>query len=228
MRMAVVDISIRSNIKQVQQSLSAFASQQVPYATSLALTSLANKVQVENTKALSQVFDRPTPFTQKAIGVKVARKNNLVATVFVKDIAASYLEPFEFGGMHKLNSRAMLNPKNVQKNQYGNLPRTLINTLKGRSDVFIGPVKTKNGGVINGVWQRPPVGKQRAGGRGTKGKLNVVGGQLTGLKLLIRFTDAQPVKQRLGYRARAKRIIDTNFDAEFSAALARSMASAKV
>jgi hypothetical protein len=31
--------------------------------------------------------------------------------VYVRDIAAGYLEPFEFGGDHKLNSSALLNPK---------------------------------------------------------------------------------------------------------------------
>lgn len=220
--MAYADISIRAPIKDIQKTLSAFARQQIPYATALALTSLAKKVQAEETKALSQVFDRPTPFTLKAIGVKAARKSNLTATVFVKDIAASYLAPYEFGGMRKQNGRAMLNPKAAQTNQYGNLPKNLISRLKGRSDIFIGAIKTKNGSVVNGVWQRPMATAPLAGRKGLRG-----GNRTDHLKLLIRFTDTQPVKQHLGYRARAQRVVNAHFNAEFSAALAVAMASAR-
>lgn len=220
--MAYADISVRINVKAIEKTLSAFARQQIPYATALALTALAKKVQAEETKALSQVFDRPTPFTLKAIGTKAARKSNLVASVYVKDIAASYLAPYEFGGMHKQNGRATLNPKAVQTNQYGNLPKNLIARLKGRSDVFIGAIKTKNGGVVNGVWQRPLATAPLAGRKGLRGS-----NRTDHLKLLIRFTDAQPVKQHLSYRARAQRVVNANFNAEFNAAMAIAMATAK-
>src|SRR5476649_251163 len=130
---AVFDISIRSNLKEISRSLGAFAQTQLPFASALAITALAKRVQGEQTKAFTRVFDRPTPFTLKAIGVKAARKTDLVATVFVKDIAASYLAPYEFGGVHKLNGKAMLVPKGAPTNQYGNLPKNLLERLKGRS-----------------------------------------------------------------------------------------------
>ena len=62
---------------------------------------------------MRSVFDRPTPFTLNSIGVKPARKDNLESVVFVKDIATSYLAPYEFGGRNKLNSKALLKPVNV-------------------------------------------------------------------------------------------------------------------
>src|SRR5471032_1598521 len=107
----MMDISIRSNLQDVSRSLSAFAQKQLPFAGALATTALAKRVQAKETKAFTRVFDRPTPFTMKAIGVKPARKTDLIATVFVKDIAASYLAPYEFGGVKKLNGQAMLVPK---------------------------------------------------------------------------------------------------------------------
>ena len=220
--MAFADISIRSNVKQMQKKLDAFASKQIPFATSLALTAIAKNVQVAEKLALPRVFDRPTPFTMNSIGVRAARKDNLQAIVYVKDIAASYLAPYEFGGMQKLNGKALLNPKNVQENQYGNIPRRLLAQLKARSDVFIGPVKTRKGEIINGVWQRPIATAPLAGRRGLR-KTN----STDHLKLLIRFGDAQPVKKHLGYRARAQKVVNATFDAEFSAALAKAMATAR-
>ncbi|MFZ6724695.1 hypothetical protein ACO0K2_04300 [Undibacterium sp. MH2W] len=223
--MAFADISIRSNIKEIQKKLSAFAQQQVPFATSNALTAIAKNVQAAEKAALPRVFDRPTPFTINSIRVRAARKNNLEAIVYVNDIAASYLAPYEFGGLQKLNSKALLNPKNVQENQYGNIPRRLIAQLKNRSDIFIGPVKTKKGEVINGVWQRPIIRVDTK----FRGRTEVAkGSNTTGrLKLLIRFGDAQPVKKHLGYRTRAQKVVNTTFKAEFGKALAKAMASAR-
>ena len=225
--MTNAEFSIRTNIRDVQKTLSAFANKQIPFATTLTLTGLAKKVQGAEVKAMSDIFDRPTPFTLHSVGVTAARKNNLQATVFVKDIAAAYLEPFEFGGNHKLlaGGRTWLNPKNdVPLNQYGNLARNKLKQLQGRSDIFIGKVKTKSGETIDGVWQRPAVRLNQP----VRGKSKALPGNMTGrLKLLVRFGDAIPVRQHLGYRERAKKVIEANFNAEFGKALAKAMASAK-
>lgn len=58
---------------------------------------------------------------------------------------ASYLEPFEFGEEHKLSGSALLNPKDIKLNKYGNLPRNKLSQLKAK----IGDV-----GGVNAVWQR--------------------------------------------------------------------------
>lgn len=224
MERAMMDVSIRSNLKDVSRTLNAFAQKQVPFASALAATSLAKRVQAEETKAFTRVFDRPTPFTMKAVGVKAARKTDLIATIFVKDIAASYLAPYEFGGVHKLNGQAMLVPKGAATNQYGNLPKNLLARLKGRADIFIGPVKTKKGEIINGVWQRPHIRMfDKIRGKSGLGRGYNTTGQL---KLLIRFTDAPEVTKHLNYRARAKLVIATHFNAEFAAAMSKAIASA--
>lgn len=222
-----IEISVRGEYKKLQKSLDTLAYQQLPFATSLALTAMAKRVQAAEVKAMRETFDNPTPFTLKSIGVQAARKGNLQATVYVKDKAAQYLEPYEDGGSHFLPAKVLLNPKDINLNSYGNLPRNTVKRLKARKDVFIGTVKTKSGQSISGVWQRPARGAQRQGGRGMKGKVNKIAGQRTGLKLLIRFGDALPVKQRLHYHSRAAKIVQASFNLEMGLSMTRALRTAK-
>lgn len=206
----MIDISVRSNIRAIEKSLSRLAYKQVPFATAKALSAIGKRAQDAEIKNLQSVLDRPTPFTLKSVGVKPARKDSPQAIVFVKDIAADYLEPYEFGGTNKLNSQALLKPVDAKLNQYGNLPRNLLARYRGRKDVFIGEGKGKNG-TINGVWQRIPAAK----GRGR------------GLKLLVVFANAHQVTQHLGYMNLARKTVAASFKAEFGKALAQAIATAK-
>lgn len=206
-----VEIDVRTNLKQLERNLDDFAYRQLPFATAQALTGLGKLVQAGEREAMSSVFDKPTPFTVNAVGVQGARKDNLQAVVYVKDIAASYLAPYEFGGPNKLNSTALLKPVSQPVNQYGNLPRTKTSQLKARADVFVGKVKGKNGEEIEGIWQRTKASK----------------GKPSSLKLLIRFSDAHPAKQHLDFRKRAEQLVRANFNAEMGKALARAIATAR-
>lgn len=206
----LTDISVRSNLRGIEKKLSALAKKQLPFAAAQALTAVAEQVKQAEQKNMQAVLDRPTPFTLRSIRVRPARKNNPVATVFLQDIAARYLEPYEFGGVNKLNSKALLAPRDVRLNQYGNLPRNLLKRFKGRSDVFIGPLKTKHG-MVNGIWQRIAPAPGKPGG----------------LKLILKFEDAHPVRQHLGYRDLAKAVVARTFNREFGRSLAQALASAK-
>jgi len=228
------DISVRANIKELQKSLSAFVQKQVPFATATALTALSKRVQQGEVDQLKKTLKNPSPFTLKSIRAIPARKNKLAATVFMMDKAAGYMTPFEDGGVHQLNSKALLNPKDIKLNQYGQLPKNILAALKARPDIFIGPVKTSKG-VVNGVWQRPTNTKRvtllNAKGKRLRG-INKMGTGADGeqhgrLKLLIRFGDALPVNHRLSYKQRARQIINANFNAEFVKALTKAQATAK-
>ncbi|MGI4849358.1 MAG: hypothetical protein ACRYGK_14635 [Janthinobacterium lividum] len=221
------EISIRSNLKEIQKKLSDFAHKQVPFATATALTSLAKRVKEAEVLNLEKVLDSPTPFTLRSIGAKGATKNNLQAEVYVKDVAAAYLLPFEFGGKHKMNGPKIMNPMDTRQNAYGNIPKGTFARLMARSDVFVGVIKFKSGRSINGVWQRPRVGLRRDGTRGTKGSVRNIKGQVSGLKLLIRLDDEKPVKQHLGYMSLARKVINAKLNKEFGVALAKAMATAK-
>ena len=221
--MSSFDISVQSNIREMQRKLGAFANQQLPFATSLALTALAKKVKDAEVKNLSAKLTSPTPFTLRSIGTTAARKNAPQATVFVKAAAAAYLAPFEFGGVHKMNGPKMLNPIGASTNAYGNLPKGTLAKLKARKDIFIGIVKTKSGELINGVWQRPYIRATKVRGRGVARGANRTGK----LKLLIRLDSEKQVRQRIGYVALAQRTVALNFNAEMGKALAKALASAR-
>lgn len=174
---------------------------QIPFATAQALTQVARKIEAAERTAFQRHLENPTPFTVKAVGSVGARKDNLRAKVFVRDTAAAYLEPFEFGGQHKLNGQALLNPKNVKLNKYGNLPRTKMATLKAKPDVFIGKV-----GDVNGVWQRRKPKKSKKEKKRAKRSPNGTRKERQkqpAPKLLIRFGNALPVSPSLGYMDRA-------------------------
>jgi hypothetical protein len=204
------EISVRSNVKEITKSLSALAYKQLPFATATALTMLAKEVQAAEKANIQSTFKHPKPFTVNAMGMKGATKATLEARVFVRPIAAKYLEPYETGGMHVLPGRSLLNPKDIKLNQYGQLSRGTLQRLKARADIFIGPLKTKHG-EINGVWQRVKASR----------------GNPAHVRLLLRFGDALEVNKRLEYGQRAKALVASRFDSVFGTAMAKAMASAR-
>lgn len=107
----MLEIKIASNLKDVLRRMDAFTSKQLPFAMAQAINATAARVQAAEQANIKATFDSPTPFTQKSVGVSKARKSSPVAVVYIKKIAAAYLLPYETGGVHKLNSRALLNPK---------------------------------------------------------------------------------------------------------------------
>lgn len=219
----MIEIDIRSNLREVQRDLTLWATKQVPYATALALTQLAREVAEAERDSMAQAFDRPTPFTQGAMGVIPALKNKPYAKVFVKDRTAAYLDPFEGGGPHYLGQkRGILKPVGQPTNAYGNLPAGTISRLKGRKNVYIGAIETKKGGTIRGVWERVGLTAKGANKR-TPGKGKMYHPEMGRLRLLIRFSDAHEVNQHWGYEERAERIIGSRATAAFDAALAKAM-----
>ncbi|WP_086110893.1 hypothetical protein, partial [Xenorhabdus vietnamensis] len=182
---------------------------QIPFATAQALTKVARQIEQAQKTAIERRLESPTPFTVKSVRSQGARKNDLTAKVFVLPTAASYLEPFEVGGVHKLNGAALLNPKNVKLNKYGNLPRNKLNQLKGKEDTFIGELSTRYGDNVNGVWQRKKAKKVKKNRKRLKRSPNGTRRERQKQrppKLLIRFGDALTVKPVLGYQERAQQM----------------------
>ena len=223
----MLSISVRADVKGLTRQLSALAQKQIPFATATALTATAKLVAAAEVENMKKVLDKPTPFTLRSVRVKGARKSDPVATVYMQDTAAVYLLPFEFGGRHKLIGKGItwLNPKDKSLlNQYGNLPKSKLNALKNRPDVFVGTVKTKDGKTIDGVWQRPTA-EPAANAKG-KVKLKAKTNYSGKLKLLIRFGDALEVKDQLHWRTLAQKTVGAVFKEEFTKALAAALATA--
>ncbi|MDE9443360.1 hypothetical protein KKJ13_17620 [Xenorhabdus bovienii] len=198
---------------------------QIPFAMAQALTSVARDIEKAQKVALERRLENPTSFTVKSVRSQGARKDNLTAKVFVMPTAASYLEPFEVGGVHKLNGAALLNPKNVKLNKHGNLPRNKLSQLKGKPDTFIGELDG-----VNGVWQRKKAKKVKKGKKRLKRSSNGTRRERPKQrppKLLIRFGDALPVDPVLGYQERAQQMAQSLMPAAINQALDEAIRTAK-
>lgn len=218
----MVSIGIKADLKPLHRAMIALGAKQVPFAMSLAINDLAKGVAAAEVEAIDATFDTPTPFTEKAIRIAVATKSRPVATVAMKDIQASYLAPYVLGGDRSLGGkRGMLAPRAVALNQYGNLTKGKLAALRAKPGIYIGPIKTKSGKVINGVWQRPTKPKLGRGRRASGAQPR------QGLKLLIQFEDTTPVRKRLPFEQVARRYVQRNAAAAFDAALRRALATAR-
>ncbi|HBN5714542.1 hypothetical protein Q4R64_16865 [Morganella morganii] len=198
---------------------------QLPFATAQAMTAVVRKIEDAQKVAMQRNLDNPTPFTVKSVKSRGARKSDLKAKVFVMNTAAAYLEPFETGGVHKLNGYALLNPKDIKLNKYGNLPRNKLSSLKSKENTFIGDI-----GGVNGVWQRK---KAKKGKKGRKRLQRSPNGTRRDRKkqpmpkLLIRFGDALPVEPVLGYQDRAMKMTQALLPQEINRAIAEAIRTAR-
>ena len=189
------DFSIKLDTSRIQRELSDMQ-KQIPYATSVALNSLAfDAMRLENS-AMSDIFDHPRPFTTRATQVDKATKNDPTAVISLRDQQAKYLTPYETGGDHWVGAMGgagdLLVPVDGRTDAYGQIPRGLIKQLLARPDVFAGTVRG-----IRGIWQRPKRGTRRDGTRGSKGAVQSPGAQKTGLKLLYMFRPNKAVDKHL-------------------------------
>ncbi len=188
------------------------------------MTALAKLAGDAETAAIPLVFENPTPFTLNSVAVQAARKDMPIARVFIRDKAAQYLAPYEFGGVQYLGGKpADLVPVAAATNQYGNLPRNTIRKYLNRPDVFLGPVKTAHGEVY-GLWQRPTPEAPQKKRRSKQAQLANTTGKL---KLLVAFHAPVQTKKRLEFGSRAQAVVSANFNRVFGAELARAIASAK-
>ncbi|MDU0919484.1 hypothetical protein RXR22_04455 [Raoultella ornithinolytica] len=217
--------TIKDLSRQLQQ-----LQKQIPFATAQAMTAVVREIAAAQKVAMGRKLESPTPFTVNSVGSVGARKNNLRAKVFIRDTAAGYLEPFEFGGDHKLSGSALLNPKNIKLNKYGNLPRNKLSQLKAKPNVFVGEVSTQYGSKVNAVWQRKKANKVKKGKKRAKRSPNGTRRERVKQrppKLLIRFGDSLPVTPVLGYMDRSKTMAEALMPAALSRAISDAIRTAK-
>lgn len=196
----MLTINVRTNAKEVMRGLEQRLQRQIPFAIAKGLTATAKDVQRELTTEMSKDFDRPTPFTQRAIGIAIARKDTLTARVFIKDIQLAYLGIQVDGGTRLPKRRALTLPTDIPLNQYGNIPRRKLQQLLARRDVFSGRVRG-----VGGIWQRTR----------------------KGLKLLVAYQPRAQYRQRFPFYAVAQRTVERVFVPNLRAALDAAIASAR-
>jgi len=204
-----MQLKFTSNVEQLQKRLNLIATSQLPFVVSKALNATAVMAKAAVQKHFQDVLDRPTPFTQNAVTIRYATKSNLTAFVLVKDKQAAYLKRQEAGGVRTPTNTSGSGQKsylmplkaNIDLNQYGNLPRNITKSLKGRKDVFAGTV---NG--HGGFFQRLPDGK---------------------LKMLIALETNSTYKPVLGFKETVNKVAESTLNRNFKEAWATALTGFK-
>lgn len=191
---------VKDNIDAVVRQVEAKFARQVPFATAKALTDTARDVQRAIVDQLPTVFDRPTPFTQRGVGIIYATKSTLTSRVFLRDIQREYLRIQVTGGTRSPKKVALVVPSGIDLNAYGNIPRNRIKALLARKDVFSGKVRG-----VGGIWQR------------TNGRL----------RLLVAYEPKATYERRFPFGAIARQTIERRLLPNFRASMAAAIASAR-
>lgn len=124
-------------LSQLMARLDDAGKRQMPFAVAKALTQTARQTAAAETAHIKAIFDRPTPFTQRAVGVTTATKATLSTRIFVKDIQAKYLMEEATGGRRAFKTfeekfadsgapQIALPGAGMQLNQYGNMSKSKI------------------------------------------------------------------------------------------------------
>lgn len=99
-------VGVTTNALDVSRYMRRLVQDQIPFATALALTRIAQDVKQAEIDTLPRVFDRPTPYTMNSVFMRPATKRELEAEVWLKDRRATfkgtpateYLAPNVYGG----------------------------------------------------------------------------------------------------------------------------------
>lgn len=141
-------LTVVSNAAAFKRAVDKLA-QQLIYAQAVALTKTAKDCEAESNRSTSVEFDRPVTFTKRSAAIRPALKTHPVATVFVKDIQAAYLEKEETGGARQPKKRYIPVPSKTRRDAYGNMPKGHVKALVHNRNLFQGTV-----GGVTGIWRR--------------------------------------------------------------------------
>jgi hypothetical protein len=189
------------------------------------LTETARFASTKLQQQLPQIFDRPTPFTQRAIGFQSATKANLEARVFVRDRQAQYLEMQERGGARLPKPGSPINVAVGQRlNQYGNISRGAIARVRAKPNVFVSKGRGRTAHLAPGIYERLSArSKKGLGSRRGRKVTTGRGKQKTRLNLLVAFERQAKYQPRFRFVERVSKIARANVKAHISASIADAM-----
>lgn len=81
----MININAKFDVKSALEQLAYAKDKQLPFATSLAINNTAKIIKEREIHEMRDVFDRPTPYVLNSIFIKPSNKQNLTATVGIKD-----------------------------------------------------------------------------------------------------------------------------------------------
>jgi hypothetical protein len=195
------------------------------FAIARGLTNTARFAAQKMQQQLPAIFDRPTPFTQRAIGSLPATKTRLEARVFVRDVQAQYLMPQEHGRLRQPMPGSPINIAVGQRlNPYGNISRGAIAKLRAKPNVFFSKGKGKTKQLPPGLYERLDVRRKkgmgsRRGRKVTTGR----GNQKTRLNMLVAFERQASYQPRFRFSERVIKIARNTIQRELQVSVADAM-----
>lgn len=179
---------------------------QIPFATALTLTRVAQDAQLEVRRQLRSRFVLRNDWVQKGILFTIARRDKLESSVYSRD---DFMVLHETGGVKKPRGKSVAVPLDVRVNKrgiitQGNRPRALLS----KPNTF-----RKKIGRIDGIWQR--LGKRTAKKTGRA------------LRLLFVFKPSVPIRRRMGFADTVRRVVRERFARQWALAVERAVRTAR-
>lgn len=195
-----MQVSVKSNIKEITKFTTNVQKKQIPFATSVAINNTLFDLKKEMAKQMDKKLDRPTPFTKRGFFINKAKKNLLIGVLLMKDIVANYMQYQIEGGTRTTGKQIPVPYKpNARLNKFGNIIGKRTGLIK-KNTQFIGNVSG-----TEGVYERT---KQ-------------------GLKLIIGFERSVTYRPRFPFYVIATKFSNAVFDRKFAKAFDRALRSAK-
>ena len=138
-----INIHVKTNDKELKKKLGLFKRKYLPDATAEAINNVGAKVVNAQRAQIQKRLDRPTPFTIKSVDMPKklrAKRNDLSALIFVKDIAAKYLTYVYEGGIERAKKTSILAPVTSaggeRLNKFGNIIGKKNNKADAPNNIF--------------------------------------------------------------------------------------------
>lgn len=232
----MIVIDVRSDLSQAIAGLTRLEREQVPFATAVALTTVAKNAQANLVAEMQKVFDRPTPYTLKSIYIKPATKQKLQSELKIQDVALKADPPIKwlshqvYGGTRPLKRfEKLLAGRGIMP-----LGSYAVPTKYARLDAYGNMSRGQLGQILSAVQaQRDPLMNSRRG-KGNRRKKKSRGGEYFALRTsrgrlkpgiyertslafgssvrpVLLFTRAPHYVARLRFRE----VVETTYNAEF-------------
>ena len=220
-----MQISVKTDVKELTKSLNRIQRNQIPFATSKALNTVAFDVRKMLQDGLDIHLDRPTPYTKRGVQVEKSTKKNLVAKVGFRSktfgkgqgsvTQAEYMKRQIEGGTRKARSKAIPVPvpKNLKTNKYGSIVRGKIQKLLADKDKYFSGVP-KGISDAPGIWQRMPANSKR----------KKPGGKI---RMVIAWEPKTQYSPRFPFKRIVETTVKTNFRKRFDFELREALKTAR-
>lgn len=231
-----MEITLKSDIKELTRKLDRIQKKQIPFAASDALNSTAFDARKSIQDSLPVHLDRPTPRLVSSVQVKKSTKKNLIAVVGFpgrgfgktkwKETPADIMSRHIRGGTRRAKRRALAVPtKHTKLNKYGNIANIrgkIQKYLADKDRYFSGIPKGMAGDKNAGIWQRmPPNSKRKKKKKKGKDKVGKI-------RMIIAW---EPRTQYAAGRFPLKRIVGKSvkkhFEVNFDKSLRYALSTAK-